>query len=100
MAARMTDDANGPDYDCGVLTVSKVALSFGVPVVTNSAMSLAMPYGMPLAAILSTVIGFFFLTRRCPIRTRLLIAVGYFPMMLAILVFCALAGLTAFRIKV
>jgi hypothetical protein len=78
------------DDDCASITITKAVLGFGLPVLLDATLLRLTAHDLFLPWVGSAIVGFLFLTRRCPTRMRALIAVGYFPLMILIFFFGSL----------
>jgi hypothetical protein len=76
--------------DCAAVTVKKMTLAFGLPVVLDGLLLHLVPHDLFVPWGASAAVGFLFLTQHCGPRTRMLIALGYFPLMILIFFFGSL----------
>ena len=76
--------------ECGTLTTRKFLLAFALPIVLDALLLRAVPHDLFVPWVASALVGFLFLTRRCAPRTRVIIALGYFPFIFLIFFFGSL----------
>mgnify|MGYP003350329256 CR=1 FL=1 len=75
----------------GRIDASTAMLAFGLPFVLEAVLVRIAPGNPAICWLAPIAPGCLFLTRGYPIRTRILIALGYLPFMLAALVFASSA---------